>query len=197
MSLTINESGQAIAETQDGVTMPINCSFKMVNDWIHGTDVHFEDVQALCLGMANENDRLREALNNIIAANCGHFADTDSKAALFREITKAERILGISTETESTTGNQRSVTQEQHTVIPRVIGRVSYDVKVECPHCKSRLQLNEYPYNDEETDYSLAEDEIGAALFGHTDKPANLEGLDIEYQCCGCHGKFSVSGFEI
>ena len=45
--------------------MPIDCSFEKVNGWIHGIDVHFEEIQALCLGMASENDKLRQALSDI------------------------------------------------------------------------------------------------------------------------------------
>lgn len=62
MSYTMNEKGLVLTETQDGVTMPIDCSFEAVNDFIHGIDVHFEDLQALCLGMAVENDKLRSRL---------------------------------------------------------------------------------------------------------------------------------------
>lgn len=58
----MSQNGDALAETIDGITLPINCSFEKVNGWIHGSDVHFEEVQALCLGMAAENDRLRAAL---------------------------------------------------------------------------------------------------------------------------------------
>lgn len=65
MSYTLDENGTALTETRDGVTMPIDCSFEKVNDWIHGTDVQFEELQALCLGMAAENDRLRKALQDI------------------------------------------------------------------------------------------------------------------------------------
>lgn len=65
MSYTIDENGMALTETRDGVTMPVDCSFEKVNDWIHGIDVQFEEVQALCLGMANENDRLKAALSEI------------------------------------------------------------------------------------------------------------------------------------
>lgn len=65
MSYTVDENGTALTETRDGVTMPVDCSFEKVNDWIHGIDVQFEEVQALCLGMASENDRLRKALQDI------------------------------------------------------------------------------------------------------------------------------------
>lgn len=65
MSYTLDENGNALTETLDGVTMPVDCSFEKVNDWIHGVDVQFEELQALCLGMATENDRLRKALQDI------------------------------------------------------------------------------------------------------------------------------------
>ena len=64
MTYTLDESGRALTETQDGVTMPVDCSFEKVNDWIHGIDVQFEELQALCLGMAAENDRLRAELKH-------------------------------------------------------------------------------------------------------------------------------------
>ena len=63
MSLTIDQHGKALAETVDGITMPVDCSFEKVNSWIHGVDVQFEELQALCLGMAAENDRLREKID--------------------------------------------------------------------------------------------------------------------------------------
>lgn len=61
-TLTIDNGGEVLTETLDGVTMPIDYSFEKVNGWIHGIDVQFEELQALCLGMANENDRLRKLL---------------------------------------------------------------------------------------------------------------------------------------
>lgn len=64
MSYTLDENGVALTETQEGVTMPVDCSFAKVNDWIHGLDVQYEELQALCLGMAAENDRLRSKLKN-------------------------------------------------------------------------------------------------------------------------------------
>lgn len=65
MSYTLDENGTALTETQDGVTMPVDCNFEKVNDWIHGIDVQFEEVQAACLGIAAENDRLKELLSDI------------------------------------------------------------------------------------------------------------------------------------
>ena len=57
-SLKLTETGNVLTETLDGYTMPADYSFATVNDYIHGPDVHFEDLQALCLGMANYIDRL-------------------------------------------------------------------------------------------------------------------------------------------
>ena len=82
-------------------------------------------------------------------------------------------------------------------VMPAAVGLVQYDVKVECPHCGKRLYLNQYPYNDDSTDYCHAEDLLGLAVFGTTDKPAKWNGLAIEYECCGCQGHFTVSEIDI
>ena len=65
MSFTIDENGTALAETRDGVSMPIDCSFEKVNGWIHGVDVQYEEIVGLCLGMSSENDRLRKLLSDI------------------------------------------------------------------------------------------------------------------------------------
>lgn len=82
-------------------------------------------------------------------------------------------------------------------VVPSVVGYVSYDVSVTCPHCGKELKLNQYPYNDDQTEYSLAEDDLGLALFGTNKKPAKWEGLTIKYTCCQCRETFTVSGMEI
>ena len=47
MSYTLSETGKVLTETQQGVTMPADYSFSTVNDFVHGIDVHFEDLQAL------------------------------------------------------------------------------------------------------------------------------------------------------
>lgn len=59
MSYTLTETGKVLTETLGGITMPADYTFDTINDYVHGLDVHFEDLQALCLGMANHIDKLR------------------------------------------------------------------------------------------------------------------------------------------
>jgi len=59
---TYNQDGRALTVSQDGITMPADYSFSCINDFVHGHDVHFEDLQALCLGMACEIERLNKLL---------------------------------------------------------------------------------------------------------------------------------------
>ncbi len=62
MSLTFDNTGRALTETIDGVTMPAELTFDCVNDYVHALDTDFEDLQSLCLGMATEIEKLRAAL---------------------------------------------------------------------------------------------------------------------------------------
>ncbi len=78
----------------------------------------------------------------------------------------------------------------------KVTGYVTYDVRVKCPHCDKTLQLNQYPYDNNTTEYCTAEDELGIALFGKTNDPAKWKDLDIEYQCCGCNEFFYLGSIE-
>ncbi len=59
MSFTLTQTGQVLTETQYDMTMPADYSFATVNNYVHGIDVCFEDLQALCLGMANHIDNMR------------------------------------------------------------------------------------------------------------------------------------------
>lgn len=52
MSYTLTQDGKALTETQEGVTMPADYSFATINDFVHCADASYEDLQALCLGMA-------------------------------------------------------------------------------------------------------------------------------------------------
>ncbi len=79
---------------------------------------------------------------------------------------------------------------------PKVTGYVTYDVRVDCPKCNKVLHLNQAPYDDDETKYCPAEDELGLALFGREKEPAKWSGLDIEYQCCACNEFFYLASLE-
>ena len=69
MSYTMTEASKVLTETQDGITMPADYSFANVNDFVHGVDVNFEDLVALCLGMASHIDKLRRG--EFVCQRCG------------------------------------------------------------------------------------------------------------------------------
>jgi len=77
------------------------------------------------------------------------------------------------------------------------VGHVSYEVTTQCPHCEIRLNLSQFPYDDEGTDYCLEEDELGLAVFGTKTAPATWEKTGIEYICCHCKNKFVLDSLEI
>lgn len=57
--VTYNESGKALVETYDGdINQPADYGFATVNDFIHAHDRTFEELQALCLGMAEHVEKL-------------------------------------------------------------------------------------------------------------------------------------------
>lgn len=80
---------------------------------------------------------------------------------------------------------------------PEAKGYVSYNVKATCPNCGATLQLNQAPYNDDTSEYTPAEDELGLALFGTVTEPAKWNGLDIPYTCCVCNKPFNLTFLEI
>ncbi|MFT6586071.1 MAG: hypothetical protein ACJAUY_000652 [Cognaticolwellia sp.] len=57
MSLTLDQNGNALTETIEGVTMPIDYSFANVNDFVHSIETQYEDLECLCLGMANNIEK--------------------------------------------------------------------------------------------------------------------------------------------
>jgi hypothetical protein len=70
---TIDQAGTVLTETQEGITMPADYSFASVNDYVHGIDVHFEDLVALCLGMACHIDTLRQAKSDTLSVTEEHY----------------------------------------------------------------------------------------------------------------------------
>lgn len=69
MSFTMTETGIVLTETQEGVTMPADYSFVAVNDYVHGVDRYFEELQWLALGMATEIEKLRKG--EFVCQRCG------------------------------------------------------------------------------------------------------------------------------
>ncbi|WP_339678256.1 hypothetical protein [uncultured Zhongshania sp.] len=76
--------------------------------------------------------------------------------------------------------------------LPKVAGYITYEVSVTCPRCKRELDLYQDPYDNEESEFSPAEDELGLALFGRVDAPAQWQNLAIQYQCHYCKNHFCV-----
>lgn len=96
MSYTLTETGKALTETQEGVTFPADYSFATVNDYVHGVDRYFEELQWLCLGMASEIDRLRSALTTSTHGlrHCARWDISDEKEkALMTVVIENETIL--------------------------------------------------------------------------------------------------------
>lgn len=85
MSHTLTETGNVLTETQEGITMPADYSFATVNDYVHGLEVTFEDLLALCLGMANHIDGLLAMPRKLTAEN-------GAKAALIRQSDQASEL---------------------------------------------------------------------------------------------------------
>lgn len=75
MSLTLTETGLVLTETREGVTMPADYGFAAVNDFVHGVDRHFEELQWLALGMAAEIEKLRKG--EFICHRCGLRKDAE------------------------------------------------------------------------------------------------------------------------
>lgn len=61
MTYTIDQSGLVLTETVDGITLPADYGFASVNDYVHSPDVTYENLEALCLGMAAYVDKLRQS----------------------------------------------------------------------------------------------------------------------------------------
>ena len=79
MSLTLDETGRVLTETIDGVTMPVDYTFKCVNDFVHLPETQFEELQGLALGMVSHIAKLEERLgfqgisldhNKMLLASC-------------------------------------------------------------------------------------------------------------------------------
>ena len=59
--ITVNENGKLLTETIEDVEMPIDYTFECVNDYVHSVHRTYEELECLCLGMANEIDKLNKS----------------------------------------------------------------------------------------------------------------------------------------
>lgn len=93
---TLDANGQPLTIHQDGATMPADHSFACVNDYVHDTGRHFEELQGLALGMACEIDNLRAMLEARTAPVLVKAATEDAAyqmGAAGAEPTEHERLL--------------------------------------------------------------------------------------------------------
>lgn len=67
--ITYDESGKALVETCLDINHPADYSFETVNDFIHAHDRTFEELLALCLGMAVHIEKLERG--EFICKKCG------------------------------------------------------------------------------------------------------------------------------
>ena len=75
-----------------------------------------------------------------------------------------------------------------------VVGTVKCSVRVRCPHCLGILELNDYPYDVEEQEYSRdGADKLPAVLHGEEGKPAKWDNLSIAFQCVHCDTEFTLT----
>lgn len=68
VSTTYDNNGKAMIETCEGIEMPADYSFATVNDYVHTPGRQYEELEALCLGMACEIERLRGKKNRRMIA---------------------------------------------------------------------------------------------------------------------------------
>ena len=79
--VTYNESGKALVETYNGdINCPADYSFATVNDFIHSHDRTFEELLALCWGMAVHIEKLERG--EYICKKCGFRKDADRTEGL-------------------------------------------------------------------------------------------------------------------
>ena len=70
---TISENGKVLTETVEGTTQPADYTFSTVNDFVHSIETTYEDLEALCLGMAAQNDRIKQLLLDIKAFDVSEY----------------------------------------------------------------------------------------------------------------------------
>lgn len=62
---TFDNDGKALTETVEGIEMPADLSFATVNEYVHQPGRTYEELEALCLGMACEIDWLNQLVHDL------------------------------------------------------------------------------------------------------------------------------------
>ena len=73
--ITIDNKGKILTETIEYVEMPIDYTFECVNDYVHSVHRTYEELECLCLGMANEIDKLNNLSPDEIKDSYDFFND--------------------------------------------------------------------------------------------------------------------------
>jgi hypothetical protein len=78
--VTYDETGKALVETVCDINQPADYRFETVNDFMHGHDRTFDELQALCLGMAAHIEKLERG--EFICKKCGIRKDSENQKGL-------------------------------------------------------------------------------------------------------------------
>ena len=79
--VTYDESGKALIETYDGdINQPADYSFATVNDFVCSSGRTYEELEALCLGMAAHIEKLERG--EFICKKCWIRKDADKPEGL-------------------------------------------------------------------------------------------------------------------
>lgn len=65
---TMDGAGRLLTIDSGGVSMPADYTFALVNDYVHSTGRHFEELQYLALGMAGDYEALQARVADLEAA---------------------------------------------------------------------------------------------------------------------------------
>lgn len=68
MTITFDEQGTPVVVTERGVDRPYDFSFKTINAFVNRPGVQFEELEALCLAMADSMEKLGR--NEYICKKC-------------------------------------------------------------------------------------------------------------------------------
>jgi hypothetical protein len=67
--ITYDETGKALVETVCDINQPADYCFATVNDFVHTAGITYEEIEALCLGMAAHIEKLERG--EFICKKCG------------------------------------------------------------------------------------------------------------------------------